>query len=72
MTFNNQEHPLAPLGEPDTVLTNRYELTMAAIPGADPLLELVMAQGRLLSPLSPATTCRDYFLSEFERLPMKY
>jgi hypothetical protein len=36
MTFNNQEHPLAPLGEPYTVLTNRFELTMAAIPGSDP------------------------------------
>ena len=72
MTFNDQEHSLAPLGEQYKVLTNRYELTMAAIPGADPLLELVMAQGRLLSPLPPATTCRDYFLSEFKRLPMSY
>jgi hypothetical protein len=72
MTLNNQEHPLAPLGVQYTLLTNRYELTMAAIPGANPLLELVMAQGRLLSPLPPATTCRDYFLSEFERLPMNY
>jgi hypothetical protein len=72
MTFNNQEHPLAPLGVQYTLLTSRYELTLAAIPSAGPLLELFMAQGRLLSPLPPVTSCRDYFLSEFKRLPMSY
>jgi hypothetical protein len=61
MIFNNQEHPLAPLGVQYTLPTNRYELNLAAIPDANPWLELVMAQGRLLSPLPPATTCRDYF-----------
>ena len=43
-----------------------------SIPHARPLLEPVMAQGRLLRPLPPVKTCREYFLSEFSRLPMNY
>ncbi len=43
-----------------------------SIPNARPLLERVMDQGRLLRPLPPLKTCREYFLSEFDRLPMRY
>ena len=47
-------------------------LRKESFPNASPLLEPVMAQGRLLKPLPPLKTCRDYFLSEFNRLPMNY
>ncbi len=43
-----------------------------SVPEARPMLAPVMAQGRLLRPLPPLNACREYFLSEFERLPMHY
>jgi len=43
-----------------------------SIPAARPLLEPVMARGRPLRPLPRLKACRDYFLSEFNRLPMNY
>jgi nicotinate phosphoribosyltransferase len=42
------------------------------IPNARPLLEPVLTRGRLLRPHPPVKTCREYFLMEFERLPMNY
>ncbi len=42
------------------------------IPDARPLLQPVMAQGRLLSPLPSLKASREYFLQEFAKLPMEY
>jgi len=47
-------------------------LRKETIPNARPMLEPVMTRGRLLRPHPPVKTCREYFLSEFERLPMNY
>lgn len=43
-----------------------------AILGAKPLLQPVLTQGRLLQPLPPLSASREFFLGEFQTLPMKY
>jgi nicotinate phosphoribosyltransferase len=42
------------------------------IPQARPLLEPVVRQGRLARPHPTLPACREYFLSDLKRLPMKY
>jgi nicotinate phosphoribosyltransferase len=42
------------------------------LPGTVPLLQQVMAQGRLLAPLPSLQASREYFLQEFAKLPIQY
>lgn len=43
-----------------------------AIPDTTPLLQPVMAQGKLVQPLPSLAASREYFLQEFAKLPMPY
>ena len=44
-------------------------LRREAVPGGTPLLQPVMAQGRITRPLPTLPECRDYFKAQFARLP---
>ncbi len=44
-------------------------LRREAIPGGTPLLQPVMADGRITRPLPTLSECRDYFQAQFARLP---
>jgi nicotinate phosphoribosyltransferase len=61
-TFNNQG-----LMERDVIA-----LRDEAVPEGSPLLEPVMADGRITRPLPTLQTCRDYFQTQFARLPETY
>ena len=43
-----------------------------AVPGGEPLLKKVMEKGRILGPLPGLKESRDYFISQFGRLPEPY
>jgi nicotinate phosphoribosyltransferase len=44
-------------------------LRREAIPGGAPLLQPVMANGRITRPLPALSECREYFQAQFARLP---
>ena len=44
-------------------------LRREAIPGGTPLLQPVMAKGRITRPLPALSECREYFQAQFARLP---
>jgi nicotinate phosphoribosyltransferase len=44
-------------------------LRREAIPGGTPLLQPVMANGRITRPLPGLSECREYFQAQFARLP---
>jgi nicotinate phosphoribosyltransferase len=44
-------------------------LRSEAIPGGTPLLQPVMAKGRIIQPLPTLVECREYFQAQFARLP---